>query len=57
MEVILHIPDKVAERLAAPAEMFRGNCSKPWRSKGTRERTLSLYEIAEMLGRPWRASR
>jgi predicted HTH domain antitoxin len=50
MEVILHIPDKVAERIASQGGDVSRLVLEALALEGYRERTLSLYEIAEMLG-------
>jgi predicted HTH domain antitoxin len=50
MEVVLRIPDKVAERLSAQGGDVSRQALEALALEGYREQTLSLYEISEMLG-------
>jgi len=50
MEVTLHIPDDIAERLSAAGGDVSRRALEAVALEGYRERTLTLYQISEMLG-------
>jgi predicted HTH domain antitoxin len=49
MEVTLHIPDDVAQRLAAGGDVSR-RALEALALQGYREQSLTLYQVSEMLG-------
>jgi predicted HTH domain antitoxin len=49
VEVILHIPDDVAERLAAGGDVAR-RALEALALQAYREQALGLYQVSEMLG-------
>jgi predicted HTH domain antitoxin len=50
MEVTLYIPDDIAERLSAAGGDVSRRALEAVALEGYRERTLTLYQISEMLG-------
>jgi predicted HTH domain antitoxin len=50
MEVTLHIPDEVAEQLAAQGGDLSRRALEALAIDGYRKETLSLYQIGQMLG-------
>ncbi|MFZ3332044.1 MAG: UPF0175 family protein [Candidatus Acidiferrales bacterium] len=50
MEVILHIPDDVAKRLAAAGGDVSRRALEALALEGYRERALTLFQVSEMLG-------
>jgi predicted HTH domain antitoxin len=50
MEVILRIPDDVAERLLAAGGDVSRRALEALALEGYREQTLTLYQVSEMLG-------
>jgi len=50
MEVTLHIPDDVAQRLAASGGDVSRRALEALALEGYREQTLTLYQVSEMLG-------
>jgi len=50
MEVILHIPDDVAKRLTADGGDVSHRALEALALEGYRQRTLTLYQVSEMLG-------
>jgi predicted HTH domain antitoxin len=50
MEVILRIPDDVAERISAAGGDVSRCALEALALEGYREQTLTLYQISEMLG-------
>ncbi len=50
MEVTLHIPDDVAKRLCATGTDISRRALEALALEGYREQTLTLFQIAEMLG-------
>lgn len=50
MEVTLHIPDDVAQRLAAKGGDVSRRALEALALEGYREQALTLYQLAEMLG-------
>ena len=50
MEVILHIPDDIAKRLAAAGGDVSRRALEAVALEGYREQTLTLYQVSEMLG-------
>lgn len=49
MEVTLHIPDDVAQRLAAGGDVSR-RALEALALQGYRDQALTLYQVSEMLG-------
>ena len=50
MEVVLRIPDEVAQRLSAAGGDVSRQALEALALEGYREQTLTLYQISEMLG-------
>jgi hypothetical protein len=50
MDLILHIPDDVARRLAAAGGDVSRRALEAPALEGYRDQTLTLYQISEMLG-------
>lgn len=50
MEVTLHIPDDVAQRLVASGGDVSRRALEALALEGYREQTLTLYQVSEMLG-------
>ena len=50
MEVTLHIPDDIANRLSAAGGDVSRRALEAIALEGYREQTLTLYQISEMLG-------
>jgi predicted HTH domain antitoxin len=50
MEVKLHIPDDVAQRLSADGGDVSRRALEALALEGYRDQTLTLYQISEMLG-------
>ena len=50
MEVTLHIPDDVANRLSASGGDVSRRVLEAVALEGSREQTLTLYQVSEMLG-------
>jgi len=50
MEVILRIPDEVAQRLSAKGGDVSRRALEALALEGYRDQTLSLYQVSEMLG-------
>ena len=50
MELTLHIPDEVARRLSASGSDLSRRALEALALEGYRDRTLSLYQISELLG-------
>jgi predicted HTH domain antitoxin len=50
MEVILRIPDDVAERISAAGSDVSRCALEALALEGYREQTLTLYQVSEMLG-------
>jgi len=50
MEVKLHIPDDVAQRLTAAGGDVSRRALEALALEGYRERALTLYQVSEMLG-------
>ena len=50
MEITLHIPDDVAERLSATGEDLSRRAIEAIALEGYRDHTLTLYQVSEMLG-------
>jgi predicted HTH domain antitoxin len=50
MELTLHIPDEVAQRLAADGGDLSRRALEALALEGYRDQTLSLYQVSEMLG-------
>jgi predicted HTH domain antitoxin len=50
MEVTLHIPDDVAQRLSAKGGDVSRRALEALALEGYREQALTLYQISEMLG-------
>ena len=50
MEVTLHIPDDIAERLSAAGGDVSRRALEAIALEGYREQTLTLYQVSEMLG-------
>lgn len=50
MEVTLHIPDEVAKRLSALCGDVSRRALEALALQGYREQSLTLYQVAEMLG-------
>jgi hypothetical protein len=50
MDLILHIPDDVARRLAAAGGDVSHRALEAPALEGYRDQTLTLYQISEMLG-------
>lgn len=50
MEVTLHIPDDVAQRLAASGSDVSRRALEALALEGYREQALTLYQVSEMLG-------
>ena len=50
MEVILHIPDDIANRLSAASGDMSRRALEALALEGYREQTLTLYQVSEMLG-------
>jgi predicted HTH domain antitoxin len=50
MEVTLHIPDEVAKRLSALGGDVSRRALEALALQGYREQSLTLYQVAEMLG-------
>jgi len=49
MEVILHIPDDIAKRLAARGDVSR-RALEAIALEGYRDQTLTLYQVSQVLG-------
>ena len=49
MEVTLHIPDDVAQRLAASGSDVSRRALEALALEGYRDQTLTLYQVSEML--------
>lgn len=49
MEVTLHIPDDIAKRLSATGANVSRRALEAVALEGYRERTLTLYQVSEML--------
>jgi predicted HTH domain antitoxin len=49
MEVILHIPDRVAERISAGGRDISRCALEALALEGYREQTRTLYQVSEML--------
>ena len=50
MEVTLHIPDDVARRLSTDGRDVSRQALEALAVQGYRDRTLTLYQLSEMLG-------
>jgi predicted HTH domain antitoxin len=50
MEVTLRIPDDIARRLSATGEDVSRRALEALALEGYREKTLTLYQLSEMLG-------
>jgi predicted HTH domain antitoxin len=50
MEVTLNIPDELAQKLAATGRDLSRKALEALALEGYRERTLTLYQISELLG-------
>jgi uncharacterized protein YgbK (DUF1537 family) len=50
MEIILRIPDDVAERLAVSGGDVSRLALEALALRGRREQTLAVYQVSEMLG-------
>ena len=50
MEVILHNPDDIANRLSAASGDVSRRALEALALEGYREQTLTLYQVSEMLG-------
>jgi len=50
MEVTLHIPDDIAERLSAAGRDVSRHALEAIALEGYREQILTLYQVSEMLG-------
>jgi predicted HTH domain antitoxin len=50
MEVILRIPDQVAQRLSADGSDVSRRAIEALALEGYRDQTLTLYQVSEMLG-------
>jgi predicted HTH domain antitoxin len=50
MEITLHIPDDIAERLSAAGGDVSRRALEAIALEGYREQTLTLYQVSEMLG-------
>jgi predicted HTH domain antitoxin len=50
MEVTLHIPDDVAQRLFAAGSDVSRRALEALALEGYRDQTLTLYQVSEMLG-------
>lgn len=50
MEVTLHIPDDIANRLSAASGDVSRRALEALASEGYRKQTLTLYQVSEMLG-------